>query len=791
MRLWYDKPSSKGTNILRPAPSEDNTWQQHTLPIGNGDLGANVYGEIVCERLTFNEKTLWTGGPCADRPDYNGGNLEECGKNGETMKKIQELFAAGNSDAASELCNELIGANDDGYGAYQSWGNLYFDSMDLTEEVSDYVRDLDLTTAVASVKFSHKGTDYTREFFISHPDNVLVGRLTAIGAAPLNVDVRFVSNQECPTVALGTTLEQTGRVRDNQMQFAACLSAVAEGGSVIPDGDKLTVRGASALTVYLSAATDYKNEYPAYRTGESAEDLHARVRAVALAASKKPYEQVKADHIADYQSLYGRVALDLGQSDSEKPTDLLLEAYRNGTASAGEERLCEVALFQFGRYLTIASSREDSQLPSNLQGVWNNRNNPPWHADYHLNVNLQMNYWPACSANLAECTTPLLRYVESLRKPGRETARIYAGIESTPERPENGFMAHTQNTPFGWTCPGWEFLWGWSPAAVPWILQNCRDYYEFTEDVDALRTWIYPAMKESAVLYDQMLVRDEDGKLVSSPTSSPEHGPRTHGNTYEQSLIWQLYEDTVSAAEALGVDSDLVAVWKSHQSDLKGPIEIGTDGQIKEWYSETSLNSVQPNASGHRHMSHMLGMFPGNLIQRNPAWVEGARVSMADRTNKTTGWGLAQRINTWARLRDGEMSHGLIRQLFQTGIFPNLWDTCPPFQIDGNFGYTAGVAEILLQSNLGYADVLPALPEAWKTGSVKGLKARGNFTFDFAWRDGRLTSLSVQSAGAKTLRLRLPAGQRPESDAALERDGDCFVYSFPEAGTLTLRFSMA
>lgn len=746
MRLWYDKPASAGENILDVSENENNLWQQHTLPIGNGDLGANVYGEILQEHLTFNEKTLWIGGPSDRRPDYIGGNLPEKGNYGKTLKKIQSLFLEGENAAAHDLCEDLQGANDGGYGSYQSWGNLYFDFKNITEDgVSDYCRDLDLTTGVASVRFCNRGTDYLREFFISHPDHVLVAHLVATGSETLNFDIRFVSNQGGTTLANGTMLELVGQLDDNQLQYASYLMAVSEGGSVVAAGDKLTVTGASSVTVYLSAATDYKNDYPKYRTGEDFETLKGRVLAHVVSASKKSYDAVKDDHIKDYQSLFCRTSLNLGQKDTEKTTDRLLAAYKSGDANESEQRLLETLLFQFGRYLTISSSREDSQLPANLQGVWTNRNNPPWRSDYHLNVNLQMNYWPTCSTNLAECAKPLVRYVDSLRKPGRVTAHVYAGVESTAEHPENGFMAHTQNTPFGWTCPGWAFRWGWSPAAVPWILQNCWEYYEYTGDVEYLRTEIYPALRESAVLYDQILVRDSDGKLVSSPASSPEHGPRTLANTYEQSLIWQLYHDAITAAEILNVDEEKVAQWKKNQADLKGPIEIGDDGQIKEWYEETTLNSIQPDASGHRHLSHMLGLFPGDLIQQQDAWVEAARVSLRDRTDRTTGWGLAQRLNSWARLCDGEKCHSLIRQLFQTGIMPNLWDTCPPFQIDGNFGYTAGVSEMLIQSNLGYINLLPALPDDWKNGSLKGFVARGNFEISMDWSEKKATEVTILS----------------------------------------------
>ncbi len=747
LRLWYTKPSSQGG-----ASGENNIWQQYTLPIGDGDMGANVYGEISTERLTFNEKTLWTGGPSESRPDYNGGNLESQGNYGETMKQIQQLFAEGKDSEASSLCNQLVGTSN-GYGSYQSWGNIYFSYQGIEDgDAENYVRDLDLRTAVSSVDFDVEGTHYGREFFISNPDNVLVARLTAEGGEKLNLEITFPSNQGGTTVAEDDMLLLAGEVSDNQLQYDSILKAVpeGEGSSVEASGDTLVISDADAVTVYVSADTDYKNDYPEYRTGETAEQLHARVAEDVEAAAEKGYEAVKADHIADYSELFGRVELDLGQSVSEKPTDELLAAYKNGSASAEEQRQLEVMLFQYGRYLTLGSSRADSELPSNLQGVWNNVNNPSWSSDYHMNVNLQMNYWPTYSTNLAECAYPLIDYVDSLREPGRVTAAIYAGIVSE-EGEENGFMAHTQNTPFGWTCPGWDFSWGWSPAAVPWILQNCWEYYEYTGDFDYMKEYIYPMLREEAVMYSQMLIKDEDGKYVSSPTFSPEQGPRTNGNTYEQSLIWQLFTDAITAGKLVGEDEAVLADWQEKLDNLKGPIEIGDDGQIKEWYIETSFNkdadgNTLGEGYGHRHLSHMLGLFPGDLITADTEeWFEAAKVSMNMRTDSSTGWGMGQRINTWARLGDGNRAHKLITDLFASGIYANLWDTHPPFQIDGNFGMTSGVSEMLMQSNAGYINLLPALPDVWADGSVEGLVARGNFEISMSWADKRIESASLLS----------------------------------------------
>lgn len=354
-------------------------------------MGANVYGEIVNEHLTFNEKTLWTGGPSESRPNYMGGNIENNGQNGAIMEQVQQLFLEGKTSEAVNLCNQLVGSSD-GYGAYQPWGDIYFDYKNISTNVSNYQRDLDLTTGIASVSFTENGTEYTREYFISHDDNVLVARLTANGAAKLDLDVRFTSKQGGTTVVEGNnTLKLAGQVTDNQLKYSSYLTVIVDDGTVTGSNGKLTVFDASAITVYVSAATDYKNTFwnedktdNYYRTGETADALNARVKADVDAAVDNGYDAVKESHLVDYKELFDRVELNLGQTVSDKTTDQLLATYKNGSASEAEKRQLEVMLFQYGRYLTISSSREDSQLPSNLQGVWNFLTNPPWASDYHM-----------------------------------------------------------------------------------------------------------------------------------------------------------------------------------------------------------------------------------------------------------------------------------------------------------------------------------------------------------------------------------------------------------------------
>lgn len=911
LELFFDEPVSQGS--LRAGMTggyqgteEDDRWQQLTLPIGNSYMGANIYGEVDTEHLTFNHKTLWNGGPSEKRPDYNGGNKESVGEKSmaDYVKQVQEAFLNKDSNASS-MCEEIVGLSD-GYGAYQSWGDLYlnFDRDPETEiiddrderiqydntgwgnweqptwhngtetynenlgsftlefegtgiqmigvinvqmgdyeiyiddletpcatgtmngssekqnqvlaevtgleygkhvlkfvskehdgktktsydcfkvfksekenhtEVANYKRALDIEQALATVEYDRDQTHYYREFFASYPDNVIAMKLTAQGEKTLDFDLSFPVDNNT-TESLGKTAQYEtkddgtltvwGYMNDNQMKFYGTVKIIPGAGGIVErkGNDQLAVSGAQEAVILLAAGTDYKNEYPEYRTGESDQELAERVSGILEAAVEKGYESLKEDAIEDYREIYDRVELDLGQ-ECDLATPDLLDAYNDGTATMAQNRYLEVLMFQYGRYLQIASSRA-GDLPANLQGVWNNRvgdaNRVPWGSDYHMNVNLQMNYWPTYVTNMAECGIPMIEYIDSLREPGRVTASIYFGIDNSNGQ-QNGFTAHTQNTPFGWTCPGWSFSWGWSPAAVPWMLQNVYEYYEYTRDVDYLRDTIFPMMEEEAKLYEQILceVTYENGvtRLATVPTFSPEHGPYTAGNTYENSLIWQLFNDCIEAAEILNqqvpetVSTETISRWKSIKEQLK-PIEIGEDGQIKEWYDETTLGSVDKTESQHRHLSHLLGLYPGDLITMdNEEYLNAAIISLTDRGDDATGWGMGQRINAWARVGDGNHAYEIIKAFFSGGAYPNLWDSHPPFQIDGNFGYTSGVAEMLLQSNAGYINLLPALPDAWKSGSVSGLVARGNFEVTQSWENGELTEARILSNKGGTCQI--------------------------------------
>ena len=664
----------------------------------------------------------------------------------------------------------------------------------------------------------------------------MVARLTASKAGKLNFNVSMPTNTNYSktgetTTVKGDTLTVKGALGNNGLLYNSQIKVVLDNGegtlSEGADGASLKVSDAKAVTLYIAAATDYKQKYPSYRTGETAAEVNTRVAKVVQDAANKGYTAVKKAHIDDHSAIYDRVKIDLGQSghssDGAVATDALLKAYQRGSATTAQKRELETLVYKYGRYLTIGSSRENSQLPSNLQGIWsvtagdNAHGNTPWGSDFHMNVNLQMNYWPTYSANMGELAEPLIEYVEGLVKPGRVTAKVYAGAETTnpettPIGEGEGYMAHTENTAYGWTAPGQSFSWGWSPAAVPWILQNVYEAYEYSGD-PALLNRVYALLKEESHFYVNYMLHkagsSSGDRLTTGVAYSPEQGPLgTDGNTYESSLVWQMLNDAIEAAKAKGDPDGLVGnttdcsadnwakgdngnftdananrSWSCAKSLLK-PIEVGNSGQIKEWYFEGALGKKKDGSaiSGyqadnqHRHMSHLLGLFPGDLITiDNSEYMDAAKTSLRYRCFKgnvlqsNTGWAIGQRINSWARTGDGNTTYKLVELQLKNAMYANLFDYHAPFQIDGNFGNTSGVDEMLLQSNstftdtdgkkyVNYTNILPALPDAWADGSVSGLVARGNFTVGTTWKNGKATEVKLTSNKGKQAAVKITAG---------------------------------
>lgn len=727
LALWYDEPATN--------------WENEALPIGNGYMGGMVFGSVASERIQYNEKTLWSGGPGAWE-GYNGGNKEGAW---EAVQEIRKILADGGTPS-NDLYQRVCG-DQRAYGAYQNFGDIFLDFKSHEEsKVTNYRRELNIEESLSTVKYNYKGVNYEREYFCSYPDNVMVIKLKADKASSLTVDVRNEGAHNGKNLSVeNNTLILSGAIEDNGMKYESQIKVINTGGSIQDKEDRISVENADEITIIMSAGTDYVNEYPTYK----GEDPHSAVTERINNAVNLGYDELKSRHIEDYKNLFDRVNLNLGELKLDKPTDEMLNEYKTNQSNS-----LETLFFQYGRYLLISSSREGS-LPANLQGVWNNSNNPPWSSDYHFNVNIQMNYWPAEVANLSETAIPLVEYVESLREPGRKTAEMHCGIEGAMEN-KNGWTVNTMNNPFGFTAMGWEFDWGWAPTSNAWISQNLWEHYQFTEDKDYLRENIYPIMKEAAQFWTQFLVEytHSDGKtyLVSSPSYSPEHGPRTVGTTFDQELIWQLFTDTIKASETLGIDEEFRAELEDKRERLLTP-QIGKHGQVQEWKDDID----DPN-NNHRHISHLVGLYPGTQINQKdtPELYEAAKVTMNHRGDGGTGWSKANKINLWARLLDGDRAHRLLENQLTTSTLENLFDTHPPFQIDGNMGAVSGMAEMLVQSHLGTINPLPALPTAWDDGSFDGLKARGNFEISANWNNNSLNLLKIKSSSGNDCYLEYP-----------------------------------
>ena len=751
----------------QPASTTYKGWEEEALPIGNGSLGAKVFGLIGAEWIQFNEKSLWSGGPLPDSSDYQGGNLQD---QYGFLAEIRQALEKRDYNTAKELAEQhLVGPKTSQYGTYLSFGDIHieFSKQGKTlSQVTDYQRQLNISKALATTSYVYKGTKFEREAFASFPDDLLVQRFTKEGAETLDFTIELSRTRdlasdgkyeqeksdykECKLDITDSYILMKGRVKDNDLQFASCLSWETD-GDIRVWADKVQISGASYANLFLVAKTDFaQNPASNYRKKI---DLEKQVKDLVEIAKEKGYAQLKSRHIEDYQALFQRVQLDLGADVDTSTTDDLLKNYKPQAGQALEE-----LFFQYGRYLLISSSRDcPDALPANLQGVWNAVDNPPWNSDYHLNINLQMNYWPAYVTNLLETAFPVINYIDDLRVYGRLAAARYAGIISQTGE-ENGWLVHTQATPFGWTAPGWDYYWGWSPAANAWMMQTVYEAYSFYRDQDYLREKIYPMLRETVRFWNDFLHEDQQAqRWVSSPSYSPEHGPISIGNTYDQSLIWQLFHDFIQAAQELGLDADLLTEVKE-KFDLLNPLQITQSGRTREWYEEEEQHFQNEKVEAqHRHTSHLVGLYPGNLFSyKEQEYLEAARASLNDRGDGGTGWSKANKINLWARLGDGNRAHKLLAEQLKSSTLPNLWCSHPPFQIDGNFGATSGMAEMLLQSHTAYLVPLAALPDAWSSGSVSGLMARGHFEISMRWADKKLLQLTILSRSGGDLRVSYP-----------------------------------
>ncbi|MCX8156673.1 MAG: glycoside hydrolase family 95 protein [Verrucomicrobiae bacterium] len=784
--LWYRQPASRWTRAL---------------PVGNGRLGAMVFGGVWRERLQFNEISLWSGGP-------------EDPNNPEALKalpEIRRLLAEGKQTEADRLgVQKLICAGKGSghgrgarvpYGSYQTFGDVWIEFAGDTNQVpSAYRRQLDLDTGLARTTYQLGHVTFTREIFASHPDQALVMLLGADQQNQLSFTVALRRSEMAVTRAVSSNeLVMSGQMFDgratNGMQFAARLRLLPVGGRVTAEGERLRVEGATEVLLLLTAATDYQMVYGNFRGPDPLKTTENQLQA----AARKTYAELRAAHIQDHQALFRRVSLDLGRSEAARlPTDERLAAFSKG----GEDLGLAVLYFQYGRYLLMGSSRPGS-LPANLQGLWADTIQTPWNGDYHANINVQMNYWPALVGNLAECHVPLLDFIRFLSVPGAKTARVHYDAA--------GWTVHTIANPWGFTAPGEHPGWGLFPAGGAWLATHLWEHFAFTGDRPQLtRDW--PALRAAAEFsLDWLVPQPETGRLVSGPANSPENvfitpdgqrGSLSMGPAMEQQIIWENFRNALAAARVLGVKDQFPRRVSEAQAKLLGP-QIGRDGRLLEWARE--YGEAEPQ---HRHVSHLFALHPGSQITAaTPEWWAAARKSLEARGDAGTGWSMAWKINFWARLHDGDRAHKLLRNLLRVvdfegvnmtgggGVYGNLFCAHPPFQIDGNFGGSAGIAEMLLQSHVpapGITGVhqmpvyelhlLPALPKAWAAGEVRGLRARGGFEISrMTWREGRLEQVEIRSLLGNPCVLRLAGAPQVTT-----RDGRTLravrlgtVWSFP------------
>jgi alpha-L-fucosidase 2 len=742
-RLWYRQPA--------------NAWVE-ALPVGSGKLGAMVFGGVGAERLQLNEDTLWAGGP------YEPINPEA----GAALPEIRRLIDAGEYAQAAQLAEAKFVGVPKQQMSYQTIGDLKLDFPGLADPAS-YVRELDLDGAIATTRFTAGGVDHVREVIGSAPDGVIAARLSASRRGAISLDLSFASPLKSKPVATveGLSLVLAGSNDGQQgipakLEFECRVDVRAKGGRVSGQGEILSIRDADEVILLIAAATSYR------RHDDVSGDPTALNKATLARLSGKPWGKVLADHQADHRALFRRVEVDFGRTRADLlPTDERIKA-----SPTTDDPSLAALYFQYGRYLLIACSRPGSQ-PANLQGVWNDKPSAPWGSKYTININTEMNYWPAEPANLPELVEPLIALVRDLSETGARTAKAMYGAR--------GWVAHHNTDLWRATAPVDGAPWGVWPTGGAWLCKHLWDHYDYGRD-RAYLARVYPLMKGSARFFlDTLVVDPKFGVLVTSPSLSPEndhgHGASiVAGPTMDQAIIRDLFDNCLKAEAVLGADQTFVSELRAARDKL-APYKIGKDGQLQEWQEDWDADALDIH---HRHVSHLYGLFPSDQIalDTTPKLAAAARTTLLTRGDLSTGWAIAWRLNLWARLGDGDHAHGILRLLLgPERTYPNMFDAHPPFQIDGNFGGTSGMTEMILQSRNDRIYLLPALPSAWPTGHIKGLRARGAVGIDVRWTGGKLAEAVLTAKvdgrhvvvlGGSSLTVELRKGQ---SARLVPRDG--------------------